>query len=137
MGTNKTGLICLAISSKNILIKIIKSKMTYSESGSDFSFAINSVSDFDFASETDSDTDSESDSSLAVMNQDICIFFIYTCIPLNKPATGFFIHSHNRINSYASNASIMHISFGTSLPKKFVFITLSNFLNLTFMYVPS
>ena len=76
MGTNKTGLICLAISSKNILIKIIKSKMTYSESGSNFSFAINSVSDFDFASETDSDTDSESDSSLAVMNQDICIFFI-------------------------------------------------------------
>ena len=61
---------------KNIWVKIIKSKMTYSESELDFSFAINSVSDFDFASETDSDTDSESDSSLAVMNQDFCIFFI-------------------------------------------------------------
>ena len=78
--------------------------MTYSESESDFSFAINSVSDFDTASESDSDSDSESDSSLAVMNLDICI-------PLNKPADGFFIHSHNRINSYVSNTSIMHWHF--------------------------
>ena len=47
--------------------------MTYSESESDFSFAINSVSDFDSASEPDS----EPDFSLAVMNLDICIFFYF------------------------------------------------------------
>ena len=57
---------------KNVWVKIIKSKMTYSELESDFSFAFNSVSDFDSASESDF----ESDSSLAVMNLDICIFFI-------------------------------------------------------------
>ena len=47
--------------------------MIYSESESelDFSFAINSVSDFDSAFESDS----ESDSSSAFMNLDICIFF--------------------------------------------------------------
>ena len=53
----------------------IESKMSYSESGSDFSFAINSVSDFD--------------SSSVFMNLDICIFLpcIYTL--LNKLADGF------------------------------------------------
>ena len=50
--------------------------MTYSESESYFSFAINLVSDFDSASQSDSGTDSESDSSLAIMNLDICVFFI-------------------------------------------------------------
>ena len=59
---------------KNVWVKMIKSKMTYSESESklesDFSFAINLVSDFDSASE------SESDFSLALMNLDIRIFFI-------------------------------------------------------------
>ena len=34
---------------------MIKSKMSYSESESDFSFAINSVSDFDSASESNSE----------------------------------------------------------------------------------
>ena len=43
--------------------------MTYSESESDFSFAINSALDFDPASE------SESDFSSVFMNLDICIFF--------------------------------------------------------------
>ena len=42
--------------------------MIYSESELDSNFVINSVSDIDSAS--------ESDSSLAVMNLDICIFFI-------------------------------------------------------------
>ena len=48
--------------------------MIYSESESelDSSFAIKSVSDFDSVSEYDS----ESDSSLALINLDICIFFI-------------------------------------------------------------
>ena len=50
--------------------------MTYSESESDFSFAINSLSDFDSASEFDSGYDSDSDFSLAFMNLDICISFI-------------------------------------------------------------
>ena len=48
--------------------------MTYSESESDFIFAINSASEFDSSSESDSDY--YSDFSLAVMNLDICIFFI-------------------------------------------------------------
>ena len=48
--------------------------MTYSKSESDFSFAINSASDFESASESDSE--SESDFSSVFMNQDICIFFI-------------------------------------------------------------
>ena len=50
------------------------------ESESDFSFAINSLSDFDSASESDSDSESDSESqsdfSSAFMNLDICIFFI-------------------------------------------------------------
>ena len=50
--------------------------MSYSESESDFNFAINSVSDFDSTSNSDSDCGSESDFSSAFMNQDICIFFI-------------------------------------------------------------
>ena len=64
--------------------------MSYSESESDFSFAINSVSVSDFDSASESDFDSKSDFSLAVMNLDICIFFIYICTPLNKPEDGFF-----------------------------------------------
>ena len=64
--------------------------MTYSESESDFSFAINSVSDFDSAFESDSDSKSESDFSSVFMNLDICIFFILYLHPLNKPADGFF-----------------------------------------------
>ena len=55
----------------------IESKMTYLESESDFSFAINSVSDFDSASESDSNSESESESdfSSVFMNLDICVFF--------------------------------------------------------------
>ena len=59
---------------KIIRVKIINSKMSYSESESDFSFAIDSVSDFD--SDFESKCDSESDSSLVFMNLDICISFI-------------------------------------------------------------
>ena len=66
--------------------------MTYSESESDFSFAINSVSDFESASESGShsEPESESDFSSAFMNLEICIFFILICILLNKPADAFF-----------------------------------------------
>ena len=46
--------------------------MIYLESELESNFTINSVSDFDSANESDP----ESDSSLAVMNLDICIFFI-------------------------------------------------------------
>ena len=53
------------------------SKMNYSESESDFSFAINSVSDFDATSESGSESKSESEYgfSSVFMNLDICIFF--------------------------------------------------------------
>ena len=82
--------------------------MIYSESELDSNFVVNSVSDIDSASESDS----ESGSSLAVMNLDICIFFILYLHPSKLTCEWvFFIHSHNRINSYASNASIMHIFF--------------------------
>ena len=40
-------------------------KMTYSESKSDFSFAINSVSDFDSTSESGSESKSESESDFS------------------------------------------------------------------------
>ena len=49
-----------------------ENKMIHSES--DFSFAINSVSDFDSASESNSE--SESDFSSVFMNLHICIFSI-------------------------------------------------------------
>ena len=74
--------------------------MTHSESELDFSFAINSVSDLDSASESGSNSAS------------IFVFFLFhICISLNKPVDGYFPHSHDRVNSYASNASIMHIFF--------------------------
>ena len=81
--------------------------MSYSELELDSNFAINSVSDFDSGSESDP----ESDSSLAFMNLDICISLFCICTLLNKRTNSSFIHPHNRINSYASNASIMHILF--------------------------
>ena len=61
--------------------------MIYSEPESepDFSFAINSVSDFDSVSESDSETNSSS----ALINLDICIFVLYISILLNKPAGNF------------------------------------------------
>ena len=69
--------------------------MTYSESESesDFSFAINLVSDFDSASECYSKSDSESDFSLALMNLDICIFFIlYLHYGLHMASCGWFFY---------------------------------------------
>ena len=50
--------------------------MSDSESESDFSFAINSVSNFDSASESGPEFDSGSDFSSVFMNLDYCIFFI-------------------------------------------------------------
>ena len=94
--------------------------MPYSESGPDSNFAINSASNFDYSS-SKSNSESESDFSSEVMNLDICIFLFYTCIPLNKPVDGFFIYSHNRINSYTSNANIMHIFFWHIITKKTCF----------------
>ena len=62
--------------------------MIYSESEPepDFSFAINSVSDFDSAFESDS----ESDSSSALINLDILFSLLYICIFLNKAADNCF-----------------------------------------------
>ena len=82
--------------------------MSYSESELDFNFAIN------FKYESETEFKSESESSSEFMNLDICIFFtvyLHSTL-LNKLADNFFfIHSHNRINSYGSNASIVHIFF--------------------------
>ena len=60
---------------KRLRVKIIKSKMFYSESGPDSNFAINSASNFDYSS-SESNSESESDFSSVFMNLDICIFFI-------------------------------------------------------------
>ena len=62
--------------------------MSYSESEPDSNFAINKTSNFD--SSFESNPESESDFSSVFMNLDICIFLFHTCIPLNKPADGFF-----------------------------------------------
>ena len=56
---------------QNVWVRIIKNKMSYSESELGSNFAVNSVSDFD----SDSESDSEFDSSLVFMNLDISIFF--------------------------------------------------------------
>ena len=93
--------------------------MIYSEFESDFNFPINSASDFDSTSE--SGPQSESDFSSVLKNLDICIFSHHSCTILNKLADGFFINSHNRINSYASSASIMHIFFWHFITKKVCF----------------
>ena len=78
---------------KNVWVKIIKSRMSYLESESvlDSNFAVNSVLDFDSDPESDSksESDSESDSSLTFMNLNIGIFFtlylLYICTPNSIP----------------------------------------------------
>ena len=88
--------------------------MFYSESESDFSnFVINSLSS---KSKSESD-DSESDFNSVFINFDICVFLPYIYTLLNKLADDFFIKIHNRINSYASNVSIMHIFFKNHFQK--------------------
>ena len=65
---------------KNVRVKFIKSRMSYSESGLDSNFAINSASNFVptfYESKSESD-ESESDFSSVFMNLGICIFsFLY------------------------------------------------------------
>ena len=106
--------------------------MPYSESGPDSNCAINSASNFDYSSSSFSE--SESDFSSVFINLDIRIFLFYVSILLNKLADGFVIHSHNSINSYASNASVIHIFFWHIITQKFFFITPSNSLALAFKY---
>ena len=70
------------------------SKISYSESEPDSSFAINMLSTFDptfseSKSKSESD-DSESDFSSVFINLDICIFLPYIYTLLNKLADGFF-----------------------------------------------
>ena len=111
--------------------------MIHSESELDFSFAINSVPDFDSIS--NSESESESDFSSVFVNLDICTFFLpYIYTLLNKLADDFFINSHKRINSYASNANIIHIFFWCIITqKKFFYRTakLSYFSFQKFLFV--
>ena len=90
--------------------------MFYSESELIFSnFFINLLSSISKSkSESESD-DSESDFNSVFINFDICVFLPYIYTLLNKLADDFFIKIHNRINSHASNASIMHIFFKNHL----------------------
>ena len=65
--------------------------MSYSESGPDSNFAINSLSNFDSSSESNSKSDdSESDFSSVFMNLDIVLFLPYIYTLLNKLADDFF-----------------------------------------------
>ena len=62
----------------------------------------------------------------------------YIWIPLNKPADGFFIYSDDRINSYVSNGSIMHIFFWHIYTQKVCFyytIKFSYFIFQVFLLV--
>ena len=64
--------------------------MTYSELESDFSFTINSASDFDSTSEIGLESDSESDFSSVFMNLTFVFFSSYIYTLLNKLSDGFF-----------------------------------------------
>ena len=64
--------------------------MTYSELESDFSFTINSASDFDSTSEIGLESDSESDFSSVFMNLAFVFFSSYIYTLLNKLSDGFF-----------------------------------------------
>ena len=59
---------------KNQQVKIIKSKMAYSQSESDFSFAINSASDFDSTLESGFESESESDFSSVFKSRHLYFF---------------------------------------------------------------
>ena len=83
--------------------------MSYSESepGS------NSLSIFtSIFSKSESKSESKCDFNSIFINLGICVFFILCLHSFKKNLWMiFFIHSQNRINSYASNASIVHIFF--------------------------
>ena len=97
--------------------------MFCSESELDFSFAINSV--LDFVSASESDTECQSECSSVLMNLDICIFFTLYL-------DNFFADFHNRINSYASNASLMYIFFWHTITQKVCFYHLIKFSYFSF-----
>ena len=61
---------------KNVSVKMIKSKMTYSESEPDSNFAISSLSNFgSIFSGSKSESKSESEFSSVFLNLGVCIFF--------------------------------------------------------------
>ena len=84
--------------------------MSYLESEPGSNFVINSLSTF-VPTFSESKSESESDFSSMFLNLDICVFLPYIYTLLNKLVDDFFINIHNRINSYASNARIMHVFF--------------------------
>ena len=89
--------------------------MSHSEWEPDFSnFAINSASNFvSIFSEFESESDgSESGFNSVFINLDFFLPYIYNL--LNKLADDFFINMHSRINSYVSDASLMHKSITKS-----------------------
>ena len=67
---------------------MIKSKMSYSESGPDSNFAISSA--LNFYSFSESNSESEPNFSSVFMNLDICVFLPYIYTLLNKLADDFF-----------------------------------------------
>ena len=64
--------------------------MAYSQSESDFSFAINSASDFDSTPESGFESESESDFSSVFKSRHLYFFSPYIYSLLNKPADGLF-----------------------------------------------
>ena len=59
-------------------------------------------------------------------------FWPYICILLNKLADVFFVNSQNRINSSASNTSIMHIFFWYIITQKACFYYTIKFSDFSF-----
>ena len=96
------------------------SKMSYSESEPGFSNLLSTLAPIFSGSKSESD-DSESHFNSVLISLDICIFLSYIYTLLNKLVDGFFIYSKKRINSYASNASIMHIFFWHIITQKVCF----------------
>ena len=120
------------ICSKSTKTYGLNSLMFYSELELSFSsFVINSLSSISKSkSESESD-DSESDFHSVFINFDICVFLPYIYTLLNKLADDFFIKIHNRTNSHASNASIMHIFFKNHLKEPQTNITIRINISIT------
>ena len=108
--------------------------MSYSESGPDSNFAINSTSNFD-------PIFFNLNLNLMTLNliliqclriQTLVFFSPYIYTFLNKLLDDFFLNYHNRINSYASNAFIMHIYFWHIITQKAQFYHTIKFAYFSF-----
>ena len=67
------------------------------------------------------------------LNLNLTVFFLsYIYTLRNKLVDDFFIYSQHRINSYASNASIMYIFFWYTITQKVCFYYIIKFSHFSF-----